>query len=237
MWRPFLFNYLEALSPLVVVLAFVPCLWRGWPLPPFMRTLFAYFVCCAIIQGVAAYIASLGKNNIVWYTLNGFITLILLSRFFYQILQRPLYKRLVVYGVLSGVGLYMVFLFLYHDGISFFSPGYSIGSLLIIIYCLLFLIEAFNVDHPLIKHGGMVIWIVSGLLNYFLGAYAIHITYRVVTRHVVEKGANHPVLTPSLLWGIHNSIYFISCVFIAVQVLRMLRLLRTDHQQATESMT
>lgn len=220
----------------MVVLAFIPSLRRRWSLPPFMRTLLAYFVCCALIQSIAAYIAALGSNNIIWYTLNGFVSLILLSLFFYQILQRPLYKRLVLYGGALGVVLYIIFLFLYHDGISFFSPGYSIGSLLIIIYCLLFFIEAFNVDHPLIRHGGMVIWIVSGLLNYFLGAYAIHITYRLVSRHVEENGSHHPVLTPSTLWGIHNSIYFISCVFIAIQVLRMLRLLRTDHRKGTEAM-
>lgn len=214
-----IYNFLEFISPLMVVLAFL-VLQRGRKLQRHWWILFLYFILSTINLGFATYLAIYNIPNLIWYNLNGFCSLLLLSMFFHSLVRGKRYKQVI--GLLSAGGLvtYAVLLFGWHDNTAFFSSGYAVSSLLIIVYCLLFLNEVFTEQEVLTNHTDETIGVVSGLFTYFLCAYVIQVGYRYFTWLYTNKKVN-PFFDNGTLWGIHNVIYFLACFIILIHLVRM----------------
>lgn len=219
MFRELFNNFLEAIAPLLAVIAFL-CTTKQWRQTRHLQWLFAYFLLTFLNLGVATWLAFLDKPNMIWYNINGFVSLAVLSSFFYYILHSKKLKAVVV--CLTGAGLlaYLVLLFRWDDNLTFFSAGYSICSLLIVVYCFLFLKEVFTIHHSLSLQTGSIVWIVSGLLTYFMGSYLIQVTYKLTTAEFL-KTTTPGFLSPGMLWGVHNVIYCLACAFISFHLLKM----------------
>jgi hypothetical protein len=192
---------------------------KQWRQTRHLQLLFVYFLLTFLNLSVATWLAFVNKPNIIWYNINGFTSLALLSSFFYHLLHSKKLKALVVCLTVTGLLSYLILLFVWDDNITFFSAGYSIYSLLIVIYCFLFLKEVFTIHHSLSLQTGSIVWIVSGLLTYFMGSYLIQVTFKLTTFQFL-KTTRPGFLTPSLLWAIHNVIYCLACAFIAFHLLK-----------------
>lgn len=219
MLRELINNFLEAIAPLLVVIAFL-CTRKRWGRTRHLQLLFLHFLLTLTNVSIATWLAFMDKSNITWYNINGFMSLAALSAFFYHIIQSRKLKAVIACLASAGLLTYLVLLFVWDDYITFFSSGYSIGSLLVITYCFLFLKEVFTIHHSLSLETGSIVWIVSGLLTYFLGSYLIQITYRLNTLRFL-KASKTDFLTPGQLWGVHNVIYCLACGFIAFHLLKM----------------
>lgn len=199
MLREFINNFLEAIAPLLAVIAFL-CTTKQWRQTRHLQLLFVYFLLTFLNLAVATWLAFLDRPNMVWYNLNGFTSLAALSAFFYYILYSKKLKAVVVCLTSAGLLAYLVLLFVWDNNITFFSAGYSICSLLIVVYCLLFLKEVFTIHHSLSLQTGSIVWVVSGLLTYFMGSYLIQVTYKLTTAQFL-KTTKPGFLTPGMLWG------------------------------------
>lgn len=229
MLRELFNNFLEVIAPLLAVIGFLLTA-RQWRQTRHLRLLFVYFLLTTLNLSIATWLAFVDKPNVLWYNINGFTSLAALSSFFYYLLYSKKLKTLVV--CLSSIGLlaYLVLLIVWDDNLNFFSAGYSIYLLLIIIYCFLFLKEVFTIHHSLSLESGSIVWIVSGLLTYFMGAYLIQVTYKLLTVRFLNAG-NTIFSTPGgmgILWGVHNVIYCLACAFIVFHLLKMPRTLQSE---------
>lgn len=182
--------------------------------------LFVYFLLASINLGPATYLAIFDIPNVMWYNVNGFCSLLSLSLFFYQLIQRRSYRRLIKRLSIAGLALYVVLLIFWDDQTTFFSSGYSVSSLLIITYCLLFLKEYFLNTSVVLQYPDTMVWVVSGLFSYYLCSYVIQVTYKIFTRYFTNSNAAFYFDTGTL-WGIHNVIYFLACVFIIISIINM----------------
>jgi hypothetical protein len=218
--KQIVYNLLEFISPALVVITFL-FLHRNSKLIRHLRLLLLYFVLSSINLGIATYLAIDDTPNLFWYNLNGFCSLLTLSMFFYTLVQGKRYKQII--GILSiiGLGTYLAMLYFWNDNNAFFSSGYAVSSLLIIIYCLLFLNEVFMDKAPISHYTDQTIGVVSGLFTYFLCAYVIHVAYRYFTREVFKDNQVKLFFDRGALWGVHNIIYFLACLFILVNLFRM----------------
>ena len=221
MLRELLNNFLEAIAPLLAVIGFL-CTVKQWRQVLYFQLLFIYFLLTFLNLCVATWLAFLNKPNMLWYNINGFTSLAVLSAFFYHVVESKTLRNLIASLGVAGLATYLLLLFVWDDNITFFSAGYSIGSLLVIVYCFLFLKELFGVRHSLSLESGSIVWIISGLLTYFLGSYMIQVTYKLMTVRFLnaEKSV---FLIPGVLWGIHNVIYCLACAFIGFHLLKIRR--------------
>lgn len=219
MLKEFIHNFLEAIAPLLAVIGFL-CTAKRWSRTRHLQLLFLYFSLACFNLGVATWLAFVNKPNILWYNINGFTSLAALSAFFYYIIETKRIKTIIASLAIAGLVTYLLLLFVWDDNITFFSAGYSIGSLLVIAYCFLFLKEVFGVRHSLSLESGSIVWIVSGLLTYFIGSYLIQVTYKLMTVRFL-KAEKSVFLTPGVLWGVHNVIYCLTCAFIVFHLLKM----------------
>lgn len=216
-----IYYLLEFISPLSVVVAFL-LIYKRWQRVSSLKVLFIYFLCSTITLGVATYLSHYTINNLFWYNVHGFCSLLILSIYYYQIISRPIYKRII--KVLSVLGLvsYVIVLLVWDDQQTFFSTGYSIVSLLIVFFSIIFLREIFTDASITSVYIDKTVWLVSGLFTYYLCSSLIHVTYKLATQYFLSgspKTASHP----KELWAIHNVIYFLACVFILITLLRIPR--------------
>lgn len=224
MLRELINNFLESISPLLVLLFFL-ALRKQWKSIGFMRMLFLYYLCSSIVLGIATYLAYLNVySNILWYNLHGFCSLLTLSLFYYKVLQAERNRKLVLYSSVAGLLSYIVILAAFDDRITFNSAGYSIGSFLIILYSLLFLREVFSFTNKDPLHVNVTVWIVGALLTYFLSSFLIQVSYKQITRFLMSAFTEKA--KDSWLWGINNVLYFLTNVFVAINVIRGCRLIK-----------
>lgn len=216
--RLLVYNFLEFISPLLVVITFATNFKRRAE-TQHLRFLFVHFLSSSLLLGVAVYLAIYSIPNMVWYNAHGFFSLLFLSLFFHRIVQRKKYQKIIRALCPAGLLAYVLLLLFWDDKTLFFSAGYSISSLLIIVYSFLFLNEVFRDNCDVPSHTDNTVWVVSGLLTYYLSVYVIQITYKSFTRYFTSNGGSLSI-DNGTLWGIHNVIYFLTCVFIVYNLIR-----------------
>jgi hypothetical protein len=217
MFKELVNNLLESLSLLIVVLIFI-FKYRDWALMRGMKILFMYFLLAFINTAFATGLAFLNKQNVFWYNLNGFCSLASLTWFFYNLSNDFYQKKIILWGGLIGLFLFLYILFYWDNNITFFSPGYAIGSLLIILFSLLYLKEELTRKNSL--HNDRTIWIICALLTYYLCSFLIHVSYKYLTNNFLAGKLSHTFFTPGNLWGIHNVILFLSCIAVSINILK-----------------
>jgi len=216
MFREIVNNLLESLSFLIVVLVFL-FKYKDWAFIREMKILFIYFVLALINTGFATWLAFLNKPNAFWYNANGFCSLACLAFFFYCLSIDLYHKKIIFWGGIIGLSLFLYILY-WDNNIAFFSPGYAIGSLLIIFFCLLYLKE--ELTKKMNFNNDRTIWIVCSLLSYYLCSFLIHVSYKYLTNNFLSGSLTHTFFIPGNIWGIHNVILFLSCIGVSLNVLK-----------------
>ncbi len=206
-------NYLEFLSPLIVLLSLI-VFYNRWKHLKEMRIFFYYFLSYTIIIGRATRLAITTTPNIGWYTLHKFICLLLLPAFFYNIIHTPALKLQLLWLAVFSIITYIFLFFFWNDYFTFFSPGFALGTIVIVSYCNIYLVHFFFTDTRSPKLP-IVFWIVCSLLFYHIAPVLIHSSFKYLTKLQIQHRQSRQFLKASTLWGIQNITLFICCLLIS----------------------
>ena len=222
-------NFLEFIAPSIVLLVLL-ILRKRWKGTGFMKILFFYYLCSSINLGIATYLAFINApSNIFWYNVHGFLSALMLSLFFRQILQSACSKKLVLALSALGLAAYIIILLFFDDRITFNSTGYSIISLLIVLYSFLFLREMFRLLNTDPIHTEVTVWIVSAFLTYYLSSFLIQLSYKNLTRFLATAFSQKE--RDSWVWAIHNVLYLLANIIIAINIIRFSRISKNRQKQ------
>jgi len=174
-----------------------------------IRILAGYYLILSILM-VGALVAS---NNIALYRWLYLLSAISLGTYFYQ-LMTSVKRRLVVLLLIMINAAYFLNANIFHDGTPVFdSLAFVILSACITILIFMYMYQLLSrvTADPLSLNFDF--WFVSSQLIYYLGAFAIFLTYgfmtnKVLTNDALDKYTN--VLT--WLWGFHNVLLFLSAL-------------------------
>lgn len=219
--KHFLNNYLEFLSPFIVLFSLLLC-YRNWYHLKEIRILFIYFFIFTIIIGRTTWLARFTIINTDWYSLYEFFSIILLPSFFYSIITSSKLRRQILWVSIFIVPLYILLFFIWNDHIIFFSPGFALGGILIVYCANIYLIDFFFHNNE--KNITPVFWIVCALMLYHVSSVLIHGSHKYLSKLIIAKQQSHQLLKLSTLWGIQNVMLFFSCTLIAVFIFRFKRL-------------
>lgn len=208
--RAFINNYLETISPLWPLIVLLFCIKKDTSMA--IRILFFHYSMATLLCIVIAILSYLYIENIIFYTVFSITQFVTISFFFYFITK----DRRQSYIIIGSAFLYMLFLpfnftFL-ETNAAFTSISTATAALLIILYCFLYFRERLilvDLDNVETKRN---FFIVVSFFLYYAGAFFIFLTYRTIT----IEGINFSDLSVrrdiGTLWGMHNIIYFISCL-------------------------
>lgn len=152
-----------------------------------------------------------GLSNIHLYSLSCVLSSICISAYFYSILNRPIQKLVVVVASLTNIVYYLVNNIIARSPKVFDSLAYVILSSTVVIFVFMFMYQLLNEvkEEPLSLNFDF--WFVSSQLFYFLGAFAIFLTYGYLTNRLLDNNItiNYAM---AWLWGFHNVLLFLSAL-------------------------
>ena len=178
------------------------------------KVLFIYYLCATFLLFVASFLVIYTAEDIEnnWlYNIFYFITICVLSYYFYQILNNKIKKYIVIFLLVINVILFIFYdlvLGLFYHGFN--EHAYAICFISIVVYALLYFDQLLrNVSEQNILYE-FNFWLVSGYLLYFLGCFIIILFYKSVS--VDDRGS---------IWSLQNIILFLSSVVTLTGYLRI----------------
>jgi len=145
--------------------------------------------------------------TLIFYNINSFIRLLLLSWFFYMV--NPLYKK--TYTLITGlffIGGIINFVFFESIVLSFSSRLFTIEAAIILFYCLLYYYTVNMNDEIKSPLALPPFWIVMGLTLYTSVNFLIFLFYN----YLINAERNYAIS----IWNVHNLIYIVLMIFIAI---------------------
>jgi hypothetical protein len=178
------------------------------------KVLFIYYLCATILSLVASWLVVYAPETVLnnWlYNVLYFITICVLSLYFYRVLDTTIKKNIVMFLCIGNVVLFIIYNVLLGRFFSDYNQHvYSINFLSIVIYALFYFDQLLrNVSEINILHR-FSFWLISGYLLYFLGCFSIILFYTTI-----------PVLQRGYMWSLQNIILFVSSLIILTGYLRM----------------
>lgn len=201
-------SHLDSVPPLLLLLF---ALWSGkvaW-----RRDYIFWFIVAQAFFNSFAGILDLGLNrpNLFLYHANCAVSFFILSLYFAQSLQIKIKKQIFTSVFLLFTAFFLLNLVLWEGINSFNSNTYSLASIILVTYCLLYYLE--ELMHPGSSYISKArdFWYVTGIFTYYAGASGIFITYRYLTQH--------RIISDGTLWMLHNGVFLIMCVYFLVGIL------------------
>ena len=145
--------------------------------------------------------------TLIFYNINSFLRLLLLTWFFYKV--NPLYKK--TYLVITGVfliGVIINFVFFESIVLSFSSRLFTIEAAIILFYCLLYYYTVNMNDEIKSPLALPPFWIVMGLTLYTSVNFLIFLFYN----YLINAERTYAIS----IWNVHNLIYIVLMIFIAI---------------------
>ena len=145
--------------------------------------------------------------TLIFYNINSFLRLLLLTWFFYKI--NTLYKK--TYLIITGLfltGVIINFGFFESIVLSFSSRLFTIEAAIILFYCLLYYYTVNMNDEIKSPLALPPFWIVMGLTLYTSVNFLIFLFYN----YLIKAERNYAIS----IWNVHNLIYIVLMIFIAI---------------------
>lgn len=185
------------------------------------KVLYLYYFVATVLMGRATLLGVKGDANIEIYSLLCLLTAIGLGVYFYYTLATRLKKVMVVAFCLLNAAYYVGYNVLLQREQLFDSIGYVVVSTGIIIMTFMFMHQVLtNVNEELLSQN-FDFWFVCSQMIYYLGAFAIFLTFNYLTKKILTDEAysteNRRLLTH--LWRVHNILLFLTSLFNATGVL------------------
>lgn len=184
------------------------------------KVLYLYYFVAALLMVRSTVLGMHGEPNIELYSLLFLLTSIALGVYFFHTLE-PLWKRVVVVIFsLAEAGYYVSTNLVLTPEPVFDSKGYVMMSTTIVLMSFLYMHQVLaNVtEDPLSMNFDF--WFVCSQMIYYLGAFAIFLTFDYLTRKILPEQAysweNRVLLTN--LWRVHNVLLFLTALINATGV-------------------
>ncbi len=204
----YLVSYLlEPISHLVYFAALF--YWAGKDKRGIIKILSGYYFLAGLLGLKSALL--IAQTNIQTYSLLCVLTSFGLGAYFYNVLQLRWQKIFVLFLCLIN-GAYYLFQNVIEDGLPVFdSLAYAILSSTIVMMIFMYMHQLLNSvkEEPLSM--SFDFWFVSSQFVYFLGAFAIFLTYGYLTTKVLSN-ATFTNTAVTWLWGLHNVLLFLSAL-------------------------
>ena len=176
-----------------------------------------YLVSCLLILKTMTIKSGTGATNIHLYSLSCVLTAFCISAYFYYVLNRHWQKVTVIIGCIIN-GAYYIFNNIIRETPGVFdSLAYVIMSSTIVTLIFMFMYQLLNEvkEEPLSLNFDF--WFVSAQLFYFLGSFAIFLTYGYLT---TQSLSNNVIRNQALtwLWGFHNVLLFLSALITTASI-------------------
>lgn len=153
-------------------------------------------------------------NNNFLYNLSSIIRLILFAWFFNLLDQKFMQrvKTILPYGFLLFVLVNFIFFenfFPMTRNESFSSRLLATEAALLIFFCLQYFIYLIIEDKTTNLKSVPGFWVVTGLSIYVGASFFIYLFYEYLTKKTMNFAVN--------IWDVHNIVFIIFCIFIAIQ--------------------
>ncbi|MDQ2718565.1 MAG: hypothetical protein M3Z26_02205 [Bacteroidota bacterium] len=140
--------------------------------PPWLRAFTWFLIFCIIISSTGyAYSFYLKKNNHFIFNIYLLVQYLFYFGIFYKTFQAKKLKKLTIL-VSCGFTIYLLFDFFFADGFyTFNSSAYTLGSVLTILFCLIYFGTLFKSDGFINYFRIPMFWIATGILFFFVGNF------------------------------------------------------------------
>jgi len=198
-----LLNYLDTIAPLLPIVVFVVSKTKikGG------QFLLFYLILQLLLNGLANFMAIHERNNIFIYQVNSFLSLILISLYYLKLFRHEKqFKSILFFTVIFS--LIQMFISINENTATFDSKGFSLTSLIIIIFSLVYF--AARIIDPTTIHLTKTssFWIVTGLFTYYASNFFIFTLFAYYSLN------NEPTIL-GLLWRIHNCIFLVMTLYLS----------------------
>lgn len=208
--RAFLNSYLETISPLcpliILLIGFKNNMSKD------TRILFVLYSLSAFICIIIAVLSYLHLPNIIFYTTLVIVQFFTISFFFINIIKDKKKVRLIIRIMLFYL-LFLPFNFTFLETSAVYtSISTAAAALLVILFCFIYFRERLifiDMEDILVKRN---FFIVVSFFLYYAGAFFIFLTYKTITIESINYTDLSARKSIGTLWGIHNIIYFLSCL-------------------------
>jgi hypothetical protein len=156
-------------------------------------------------------------TNIHLYSLSCLLKAFGICAFFFNVLKRKWQRGAAIVGCVIN-GAYYIFNNIIRETPGVFdSLAYVILSSTIVMLIFMFMHQLLNevTEEPLSLNFDF--WFVSSQLFYFLGAFAIFLTYGYLTNRVISSTVRTNT-TLTWLWGFHNVLLFLSAIITSASI-------------------
>lgn len=215
--RQFINNYLEALSPLITL--FVIIFTYLQKKAKVTNALFFHFLLSSLFCLWIVILSYYHKENIYLYTISCIVSFFTLTLYFFVILTLKKNKTAIIILSIIYIVFYFVNILFWEDNTAFNSIGFATESIFILIFSFIYFRERLLLLDLGTNYSTSTLLVVLSFFFYYAGSFFIFLTYKLLT----QKGINTNILEErksiGTLWGIHNIIYFISCLIASVGIL------------------
>jgi hypothetical protein len=185
-----------------------------------IKVLSSYHILAALLMVEASIEAANGASNIGIYNITCLLTSVVIGFYFYATLISRIKKAAIIFICLLNAGYYVVNNLIFPGRAIFDSTAYVLLSSGIVIM-------AFMYMHQVLTHVteerlsmNFDFWFICSQLVYFLGAFAIFLTYDYLTQKILEglySWEDRVLLTH--LWAVHNILLFLSSIITSSGIL------------------
>ncbi|MCY7352100.1 MAG: hypothetical protein LH606_15795 [Cytophagaceae bacterium] len=198
-------NYLDTLPPLLLlVFATKRRIWAT-------REQFIgyYLLVQVVLNGVANFLNELDWHNLYIYHLNILFSFALITLYFWHLFSNQLLRQFLVVGSIGFAAFYVFNItFLEKPDSAFSSNSLGLGSLFIVLYCLLYFTRLLLKPATENMFRTRTFWIAQALFMYYVSNFFLFISYRRLTE-----------LRPQdirFVWQIHNFIFLMMCAYLLI---------------------
>jgi len=196
-------KYLDIISPLALL---VFALLRG-NIQLRRDYIFWFIMCQALINGIAIiYDKLLLKDNLFLYHINCGLSFTILTIYFISIIKLRNIKFFIYIAAFLFFLFFVINLSIWENLQTFNSNSFSIASLIIVTYSLLYYLENLLNPDTVNIAGSKHFWFVTGLLTYYASNFFIFVTYRYFTQNNIQA--------TGILWQTHNVIFLMLCLYL-----------------------
>lgn len=180
----------------------------------FLHFLISFLLCLWIV--ILSYYH---RQNIDVYTVSCLTSFYTLSIYFFVILKLRANKNLVKAASVIFTIFYIINISFWEDSTAFNSIGFAAESIFILIFSFTYFRERLLMLDLGTIHSATNLWVVIGFFFYYAGSFFIFLTYKILTQKGITTNLLEERKSLGTLWGLHNIIYFISCLIASVGLL------------------
>jgi hypothetical protein len=210
-----LYNFLEPISsllPLLVLLFYI----KKAKASKELLLLFSLYGGLFTLYLTSSFFAYFDIPNNFLYNIVILFSFTLLSIYFCLIMKSRRVKIAIAAIIMPVfISLFCIYTFFLKKDTLFNSVGYTVMSIVIIIYSFLFIWEKFSLLEFENIYDDYRFWVIASFMLYYISSFFIFLSYHYLTSKGLKSLSQEQIKNIGVLWGLHNIFYFISCLTVS----------------------